>query len=146
MEAIVVTVIITAASSFAFVKYQDYTQKIKNEEAEQALIAVYGAQLDYRRQTGNFYSGDQNDINNDLNVNIPFIPPYGLRFFHTLQAMDQSFCSPSINFVAGAVSLDNSYILAISNQGQIRCVSTALDADGNMTGTCGTSICKNMGY
>jgi prepilin-type N-terminal cleavage/methylation domain-containing protein len=139
MELSVVIIILGGMLAMAVPKYTEYLRRIKNQEAVQVLTAVWGAQREYFRRNGVYFSGPHTgvpSINSTLNITIPF----PLKNFTNLRAEAPGIiltCTPTIA-IARLRANDGSYALNILTDGSIRCSDTA--------NNCPTTICRHMGY
>ncbi len=123
IEILAVVIILSVSASLALVKYGDYMRRIRSQEGRQILTALYGGQVQYRREVGlglNFLNGNLAAINANLNVTFPAT----FRNFNTLTAVNGPvFCGfPTVGRI---VANDNSYALHITTQGTIICTTVA---------------------
>ena len=124
MELMIVVVIIGVLAALALPSYRIQMLKMKNQEAVRILMAVWEAQIDYKRETGSYTW----DIPNDLDIDIPapkyFFPPVpsGLR-------------GPPLFMKLGVMaSLDGNYSLGIREDASIRCIAL------------NPGLCQKMGF
>ena len=123
-ELIVVVVIIGVLAAVALPSYRIQVHKMKNQEAVRILMAVWEAQIDYKRETGSYTY----DTSNDLDIDIPapkyFSPPlpFGLMG------------APSLVKLGVMTRLDVAYMLGVRVDGSIRCVSIE------------SGLCAKMGF
>jgi prepilin-type N-terminal cleavage/methylation domain-containing protein len=140
MEVIIVLIIIGGMIALAVPRYTDYLRRIRSQEAVQVLTAVWGAQREFFRRNGFYFSGAHTgvgSINDTLNITIPF----PLKNFTNLRAEGPAgiaLTCTAIPAVARTRANDASYVINVLADGSFRCTNTA--------NVCPTTICRHMGY
>ncbi len=138
-EVMVVIVILGVLAALALPNFQIQMMKVKNQEAIQVLLALYGAQKDYAKEHDDGKSTtfdyansiDQLDVDTQGLKNFVYPPA-------VMNVGDNPCDGGSTHYLASLTTTDGSYILYVLEDATIVC--------SNSGGTCSDSLCTKMGF
>lgn len=136
LEMLAALVVLGVVVSVAIPSVQWQIQKVKNQEAEPLLMAVYGAQLDFFSDNG-YYTNDIGNLGIEIDQsklrNFEYIVPANL---------ENITCTSSTVFALGKAATKATatfqYDLYVLTDGRIVCSSSS--------DLCNATVCLRMGY
>ncbi len=143
MEMIVVILVIAVLASLALPKYTSVMERMRSREGADILMAIYMAQKENHRETGNYHKANLAALNTDLDVTISTANHFSsIQTLHDTgnvsrgQLLELGGCG-SVLVISRVTRTNQEYNLYVTEEGKVICTTSAPSCSG---------ICQKMGF
>ena len=139
-EVMVVIVIIGVLAALALPRFYNYVRKTYNQEATQALLSIYSAQLDFAldHDDGNPSTDDYSLDYDTLDLTFSLFKHFTLNDHPLTGTLGCDFGGADNFYLASMDAIDDPYTLYVLRNGTIICKVK--------DGSCDDKMCKKMGF